>query len=253
MQKLYFQILGLYVHYMFTICQSMNQIDMHHHILGNNKMKTAERILITALDIFNQQGENNVSSVEIAMELDISPGNLYYHFKGKEVIVAELFDLYQYQLRAILDAPSKQSEASLSIEDFFYYLYLIIEKNHLFRFLYRNPTDLTEKYPRVAKGFIKLMVAQERCVTELLAQFVIQNTITASAGQCHQMVEIIGLVFSQAGNYYALKGHDINNDEYLYNSLSAILFALLPYINIEPGELLRLQKAIVNREFSNED
>jgi AcrR family transcriptional regulator len=222
-------------------------------------MKTAERILVTALDIFNQQGENNVSSVEIAMELDISPGNLYYHFKGKEIIVSALFDLYQHQLRAILDAPSNttnapssHSETSLNIEDFFYYLYLIIEKNHLFRFLYRNPTDLTEKYPSVAKGFMKLMTAQERCVTELLAQFVIQNTITASAGQCHQIVEIIGLVFSQAGNYYALKGNDINDEEYLYKSLSAILFALLPYINIEPNELHRLQKAIVNREFSNE-
>jgi AcrR family transcriptional regulator len=226
---------------------------MFHHIFGNNKMKTAQRILITALDIFNQQGENNVSSVEIAMELDISPGNLYYHFKGKEVIVGALFDLYQEQLRSILDAPSNQTEMSLSIEDFFYYLYLIIEKNHLFRFLYRNPTDLTDKYPSVAKGFVKLMVAQERCVTELLAQFVIQNTITASAGQCHQMVEIIGLVFSQAGNYYSLKGQDINDDVYLYKSLSAILFALLPYINIEAGELHRLQKAIVNREFSNEE
>jgi AcrR family transcriptional regulator len=222
-------------------------------------MKTAERILVTALDIFNQQGENNVSSVEIAMELDISPGNLYYHFKGKEIIVSALFDLYQHQLRAILDAPSNttnapsnHSETSLNIEDFFYYLYLIIEKNHLFRFLYRNPTDLTEKYPSVAKGFMKLMIAQERCVTELLAQFVVQNTITASAGQCHQIVEIIGLVFSQAGNYYALKGNDINDDEYLYKSLSAILFALLPYINIEQNELHRLQKAIVNREFSNE-
>lgn len=221
--------------------------------LGDNKMKTAERILVTALDIFNQQGENNVSSVEIAMELDISPGNLYYHFKGKEVIVAALFDLYQEQLRIILDAPSNQSEASLSIEDFFYYLYLIIEKNHLFRFLYRNPSDLTDKYPSVAKGFGKLMAAQERCVTELLAQFVIQDTITASAGQCNQMVEIIGLVFSQAGNYYSLKGHDMNDDEYLYKSLSAILFALLPYINIEQGELHRLQEAIVNREFSNEE
>ncbi|WP_293750439.1 TetR/AcrR family transcriptional regulator [uncultured Paraglaciecola sp.] len=237
-------------------CTWRSQCGMIQHApayFGDNKMKTAERILVTALDIFNQQGENNVSSVEIALELDISPGNLYYHFKGKEVIIAALFDLYQEQLRTILDAPSNQSETSLSIEDFFYYLYLIIEKNHLFRFLYRNPTDLTDKYPSVAKGFIKLMGAQERCVTELLAQFVIQKTINASAGQCNQMVEIIGLVFSQAGNYYALKGNDINDDVYLYKSLSAILFALLPYINIEPGELHRLQEAIANRGFSNED
>jgi hypothetical protein len=81
---------------------------------------------------------------------------------------------------------------------------------------------------------------------------VIQKTINSSAGQCNQMVEIIGLVFSQAGNYYALKGQDINDDEYLYKSLSAILFALLPYINIELGELHRLQEAIVNHEFSHE-
>ena len=216
-------------------------------------MKTAERILVTSLNVFNQQGENNVSSVEIALELDISPGNLYYHFKGKEVIVAALFELYQEQLRAILDAPSNQTDVSLSIEDFFYFLYLIIEKNHLFRFLYRNPTDLTEKYPAVEKGFTKLMAAQERCVTELLVKFVMQGSITASAGQCHQMVEIIGLVFSQAGNYYALKGHDIDSDEYLYKSLSAILFALLPHINIEQGELHNLQQAIANRAFSSEE
>lgn len=220
-------------------------------------MKTAERILITSLDVFNQQGENNVSSVEIAMELDISPGNLYYHFKGKEVIVAALFDLYQEQLHTILDAPSKQSnlshELSLSIEDFFYYLYLIIEKNHLFRFLYRNPTDLTDKYPSIAKGFKKLMAAQERCVAQILTQFTQRNTIKVSAGQCQQMMEIIGLVFSQAGNYYALKGQDTNADEYLYKSLSAILFALLPYINIEAGELHRLQEAIVNHQFSSTD
>jgi AcrR family transcriptional regulator len=216
-------------------------------------MKTAERILVTALDIFNQQGENNVSSVEIALELDISPGNLYYHFKGKEVIVAALFELYQGQLRAILEAPASHEDTPLSIEDFFYFLFLIIERNHLFRFLYRNPTDLTDKYPVVAKGFIKLMLAQERCVTELLAKFATQNILNANAGQCQQMVEIIGLVFSQAGNYYSLKGLDMNDQEYLYRSLSAILFALLPYIEIEKGELHRLQEAIVNREFSNDE
>jgi AcrR family transcriptional regulator len=213
-------------------------------------MKTAERILVTSLDIFNQQGENNVSSVEIALELDISPGNLYYHFKGKEVIVAALFDLYHDQMNRILSAPQEQA---LTIEDFFYFLFLIIEKNHLFRFLYRNPSDLTDKYPRVAKGFIKLMAAQEKCVTKLLAQFAEQKTISASAAECTQMVEIIGLVFSQAANYYDLKGQDINDDGYLYKSLSAILFALLPHMDIEQGELHRLQEAITNQVFSEDE
>jgi AcrR family transcriptional regulator len=213
-------------------------------------MKTAERILVTSLDIFNQQGENNVSSVEIALELDISPGNLYYHFKGKEVIVAALFELYQEQMHRILHAPQQQA---LSIEEFFYFLFLILEKNHLFRFLYRNPTDLSEKYPTVAKRFIKLMAAQEKCVSELLQQFVVQHTTIASPTQCTQMVEIIGLVFSQAANYYSLKGESINDDNYLYKSLSAILFALLPYMNFDQVELYRLQEAINNQTFSEQD
>lgn len=215
-------------------------------------MKTSERILVTALDIFNQQGETNVSSVEIAMELDISPGNLYYHFKGKEVIVAALFELYQEQMRSILEAPLRSDSHALTIEEFFYYLYLIIEKNHIFRFLYRNPMDLTDKYPSVAKGFSKLMLAQERCITELLAQFVVQKSINATPAQCANMVEVIGLVFSQAVNYYALKGQDLNDDGYLYKSLSAILFALLPHINIAEGELQRLQDTLANHEFVQE-
>jgi AcrR family transcriptional regulator len=214
-------------------------------------MKTSERILVTALDIFNQLGETNVSSVEIAMELDISPGNLYYHFKGKEVIVAALFDLYQEQMRAILDAPLHGSSQALTIEEFFYYLYLIIEKNHVFRFLYRNPMDLTDKYPSIAKGFSKLMHMQERCIAELLAQFVVHKNIKATPAQCVNMVEIIGLVFSQAANYYALKGQNLNEDVYLYKSLSAILFALLPYISIADGELHRLQDALTNHEFGH--
>lgn len=215
-------------------------------------MKTSERILVTALDIFNQQGESNVSSVEIAMELDISPGNLYYHFKGKEVIVAALFELYQEQMRSILEAPLRSDSHTLTIEEFFYYLYLVIEKNHIFRFLYRNPLDLTDKYPSVAKGFAKLMMAQERCITELLAQFVVQKSINATLAQCANMVEVIGLVFSQAANYYSLKGQDLNDEGYLYKSLSAILFALLPHINIAEGELHSLQDALANHQFVQE-
>jgi len=41
--------------------------------------RTAQRILEAALDLFNRFGEPNVSTTLVAGELNISPGNLYYH------------------------------------------------------------------------------------------------------------------------------------------------------------------------------
>ncbi len=61
-------------------------------------MKTRDRILECALQLFNQQGEPNVSTLEIANELGISPGNLYYHFHGKEPLVLGLFERFEEAL-----------------------------------------------------------------------------------------------------------------------------------------------------------
>lgn len=212
-------------------------------------MKTAEKILVASLQLFNQHGEGNVSSVDIALELDISPGNLYYHFKGKEVIVAALFELYREQMDKVLVAAMRQS---LSVEDFFYFLYLVLEKGHLFQFLFHNPADLAENYPKVAKGFKTHLLAQEKCINGLLAEFAQQGKIAADEGQILQVGELIGLVFTQAANYYSLKGHDISDDTHLYKSLATILFAVLPYIKIAEGELHRLQASILSHTLAGQ-
>ncbi|WJG08192.1 TetR/AcrR family transcriptional regulator [Aliiglaciecola sp. LCG003] len=206
-------------------------------------MKTAERILVTSLELFNQRGESSVSSVDIALELDISPGNLYYHFKGKEIIVAALFDLYREQMDQVFNSAQNKD---LSIEEFFYFLFLVLEKGHLFQFLYHNQANLAENHPSVAKLFKKHLLFQEKSIEKLLNQFAKNGNIATSQTQRLQIVEIIGLVFTQAANYYALKGQDVSDETHLYKSLAMILFAVLPYIHLPEGELHHLQEAITS-------
>ena len=59
---------------------------------------TKQKILDTSLALFNKQGERNVTTNHIAEALGISPGNLYYHYRNKGMIVSALFDRYQNQL-----------------------------------------------------------------------------------------------------------------------------------------------------------
>lgn len=75
-------------------------------------MKTREKILLASLALFNDEGEANVTTVDIANELDISPGNLYYHFHGKEEIIEELFSAFELELSDILQAPLQKKPKS---------------------------------------------------------------------------------------------------------------------------------------------
>ena len=47
-------------------------------------MKTRDKIVIAALEQFNEFGERNVTTNHIAAFLEITPGNLYYHFRNKQ-------------------------------------------------------------------------------------------------------------------------------------------------------------------------
>ena len=66
--------------------------------------KTRDRIVDAARRLFNEHGLPAVSTHRIAAEVDISSGNLHYHFRSKRLIVAWLFRRFEDRLTPCLDA-----------------------------------------------------------------------------------------------------------------------------------------------------
>lgn len=117
-------------------------------------MKTRDRILLTSLELFNLCGEPNVTTIDIANEMDISPGNLYYHFRNKDEIISELFQSYEAGIHDVLQSPS---EAGLDMMDYWMYVHMIFEKIWEFRFLYRDPVTILERNDKLQKKFNRIL------------------------------------------------------------------------------------------------
>ncbi|MGK0404638.1 MAG: AcrR family transcriptional regulator [Oleispira sp.] len=102
-------------------------------------MKTRDRILAAALELFNQQGERKVTTNHISAHLGMSPGNLYYHFKNKQEIIYELFLSYEKRVDANLELPSGRE---LTVEDKLNYLQKVFQGLWEYRFIHRDMEHL---------------------------------------------------------------------------------------------------------------
>ena len=110
------------------------------------KGNTKNRILVASLLLFNEHGEPQTTTNEIADEVDISPGNLHYHFRRKEHIVAALLDEFRADAGRVLAAPDADSA---TLDDFWVFLHHLLELTAAYRFLFRDLEALTESYPSV--------------------------------------------------------------------------------------------------------
>lgn len=114
------------------------------------KSKTRDRILQASLELFNAQGERSVTTNHIAAHLEISPGNLYYHFRNKQMIIAELFGRYEADIDGFLRLPEGRA---LAIEDKTRYLEALLSAIWDYRFLHRDLEHLLNSDDRLATRY----------------------------------------------------------------------------------------------------
>ena len=128
-------------------------------------MNNKEKIVETAIRLFNEQGTKAVTTNHIAAAAGISPGNLYYHFKDKKAIIREIFDRMdaygQEEYKTIL----KDSVPGTvdSIEKTFV---LIQEFNWRFRFFKRELLSLVMDDHMLKERFKKTHTAHLSLIKE---------------------------------------------------------------------------------------
>ncbi len=201
------------------------------------KVKTRERILLTSLALFNELGEPNVPTLLISDELDISPGNLYYHFRSKGDIVGELFERYLQEVNDLLSIPP---DVEVSLDQLGIFLHLLFECVERYRFLYHDLVNILSRYPDLKSSFHRVLKRKEKGFHTLCQSLARQQMMTLDAqgvaALCHQLT----LTVCYWESFDALKDLGNRNMVDPGRGVYQVMYLLIPHLVPQAQEQLKL-------------
>jgi AcrR family transcriptional regulator len=193
--------------------------------------RTRERILSVALELFNERGESRVTTGMIADELNISPGNLYYHFRNKDEIVEQLFGRFEDRISI---APQAQVDGPRAMEDLWLYLHLMFEGIWAYRFLYRNLEDIVGRNRRLHAHFNRIIDQKTEAVVQLCRGLIGARAMKASREEIGALADNVLVLATYWLNFQAVRKrregtsqHDLGAGVYHVMALFA------PYLGAE--------------------
>lgn len=165
--------------------------------------ETRQRILDCSLAMFNTQGEPNVTTNHIADELEISPGNLYYHFRNKDDIIEQLFGGYEQRIDTALAAPSGRLP---ELEDIWLQLHLVFECIWDYRFLYRDLVDILSRNRRLRIRFARILKRADDSAHQVMRGLTQSGVMRASAAELDAAATNILVIATFWLNYASVRG-----------------------------------------------
>ena len=128
-------------------------------------MKTKDKILETALELFNTSNTQAATTNHIAAAMGISPGNLHYHYKNREEII---FSLYERMFDELFPDTSYIPQTLQELNDQHKKFALISWK---YRFFYRELLFLLSRDERLKERFKTDNLAYKKRIEIMLLNF----------------------------------------------------------------------------------
>ncbi|HRO62860.1 TetR/AcrR family transcriptional regulator [Thermomonas sp.] len=188
--------------------------------------QTRQRILDASLAMFNAQGEPNVTTNHIADELEISPGNLYYHFRNKDDIIEQLFAGYEARMDAALAAPEGRLPG---LEDIWLQLHLVFECIWDYRFLYRDLVDILTRNRRLRMRFARILKRADERARTVLRGLQRAEIMRASAAELDAASTNILVIATFWLNYASARGeHDERKS--IRDGIVQVMLSIAPFL-----------------------
>jgi AcrR family transcriptional regulator len=189
--------------------------------------RTRERILETALELFNRFGEPHITTADIAGAMEISPGNLYYHFRNKDEIIAELFASFERRLEGLFALPGGRAA---SVEDLWLLLHLLFEAMWDHRFLFRDLDEILSRNRNLASRFALIMRRGSRTVIELCRGLVAAGAMRASEREIAALADNVGLVATYWISYQRIAAGERADAVSLDRAAYQVLALIAPFL-----------------------
>ena len=201
-------------------------------------MKTRDRILQTSLQLFNECGEPRITTNHIADEMDISPGNLYYHFRNKDEIIALLFQQFERRMETTLQAPQRRVP---DMEDMWLYLHLVFETIWEYRFLYRDLDNILNRNKKLRTHFRRILERKINTATTICQGLVEVGVMNATHEDIAALTRNIAVVATYWLNFQSISTRATTpggDSDHLALGVYQVLSLVGPFLNDEARQLL---------------
>jgi AcrR family transcriptional regulator len=198
-------------------------------------MKTKDRILFAALELFNSDGATEVTTNDMARKLKMSPGNLYFHFKNKEQIVREIFKKMATETLTVWKPQTKLAKQKQKIQ-----LIDFIDKNlnlyWKYRFFHREMYILRKKDPDLSKLWHKHLKKTSLMMIILYKHWVKSGHLIPiqSKGELQFVGELLFVASNSFMQFFETADRgDVPNLKTIEKARRHILRMLMPYLSDE--------------------